>query len=437
MPEKIKIQKGFAPIFIALIVILGIIGVGGTYSGIEYYKTSKLVKEASQLTKEEKYNEAIGKLELAQDKVLGKIILKQKINTELDTNKKLLEDKSEYTQGIEEFNKGNWEKAKELLSKVSEISPHYQDAKNKIEEAQNKITEKQITEAVEKATEEAKKVAEEAQRKIEQEEAQRQAEEEKVKQKTVELEQKIKELQQQFQSQTGYKASEIVESFGKFIVNVGCFDEYGNLTIGSGIIYGLDSKGQSSIILTNYHITENADLTLENPCAVFYSSDPAKGFTDLYFADSVYFPSVISLSTMKLIDFDFLKIKVKFRFPEYGGIEIIPNASLILGEGYRPPICGSDVIKVGEEIVVLGYPTIGGEYLTATEGLISGYEGTYYLTTSAKIEQGSSGGGAFIKSTGCLVGMPTFVRLGKIESFARFINIPYLHQNYLSKIWYY
>ncbi|MER3570466.1 MAG: hypothetical protein C4348_02620, partial [Patescibacteria group bacterium] len=260
-----------------------------------------------------------------------------------------------------------------------------------------------------------------------------------VQKRISELEQKIVQLQQQlqqtqqFQSPTGYKSSEIVEYLGKYIVKVGCSDKYGRIMEGSGIIYGLDSENRT-IILTNYHIIENADLTLEYPpCIVVYSSNPTKGFTDLYLANPIYYPGVVSLSDMRLIDFSFLRIEAKLRFSEHEGIEIIPRASLKITDRV-PIICSKDKIKIGEEIVVLGYPTIGGEYLTATEGIISGFDGDYYFVTSAKIEKGNSGGGAFLKSTGCLAGMPTFVRLGEIESFARLINMSYLEQNYLSKI---
>ena len=490
MKEKINTQKGFIQIPLLIIVIVSIAVGGVGYGAIEYQKTSELVKKAEQLTKEEKYNEAIEKLEFAQNRWLTKNlgIKKPEISNKIERNKELLEDKSKYTQGIEEFNKGNWEKAKELLSKVSGVFPYYQDAKRKVEEAQNKIIEKQIATAVEKVTEEAqkkaeeaKKSAEEAQRKIEEEktkriaaeekakkkaeeaqkkaeeakksaeetqrkieeektkriaaEAQRKAEEEKTQKKTAELEQKIKELQQkqQFQEGGGYKALEIVEYLGEYIVNVACFGRYGETTIGSGIIYYVLSSGES-VILTSYHILENADLTYEYPCVVYYSSDPTKGLTDFYWAEPIYYPSVASLSTMRLIDFGFLKIVAKFKFTEYEKVEIIPNASLLI-TNLVPVPCSEDEIEVGKEIVVLGYPTIGGEYLTATEGIISGFDGRYYFTTSAKVEEGNSGGGVFLKSTGCLAGMPTFVKLGRIEAFARLINIPYLEQNYLSRIW--
>lgn len=149
MKEKIKTRRGFIQIPLLIGIIVSIIATTGIgYGAIEYNKTSKIIREAEQLTKEGKYGEAIEKLEPAQNKLFGKMIFKQKISTELDTNKKLLEDKSEYNQGIEEFSKENWEEAKELLLKVSEVSPHYQDAKNKVEEAQKKITEKQIAEGV-------------------------------------------------------------------------------------------------------------------------------------------------------------------------------------------------------------------------------------------------------------------------------------------------
>lgn len=51
----------------------------------------------------------------------------------------LSEDKSEYIQGVHEFNKDNWKKAIELFSKVSETSPYYQKSQNKIKETQEKL----------------------------------------------------------------------------------------------------------------------------------------------------------------------------------------------------------------------------------------------------------------------------------------------------------
>ncbi len=377
--KKIK-SKTFPTItgFVIIGIVIGIVGIG--YGAI-YLQTSKVINKVKQLESE---------------------LERQKISREAERNEKLLKDELEYTQGIEEFDKGKWRNAKELLSRVSESSPHYQDSRDKIDEAQSKI----IDEAVRKATAGVGREWEE-------------------------LEQKIWNLQQKQESQDwgGYEISEIVEDFGKYIVNVACFNKSGGLTAGSGIIYNQGHWGES-IILTNYHIIKYADLTLEHPCIVSYFSDPTKGLADFYFADPVYWPNVIPESTMQSIDFYFLSIKAKFKLSKYKEFEIIPNASLSITDLF-PVVCSSDEIKVGKEVVVLGYPTIGGKYLTATEGIISSFSEENYLITSAKIEQGSSGGGVFLKQSGCLVGTPTFVKLGKIESFARLIDMSYLQKNYL------
>ncbi len=281
---------------------------------------------------------------------------------------------------------------------------------------------------------------EELEQKVEELEKKQQEAQEKMKKEKEELERQTQALKEQLQQQPQgiYKTSELVEGLSELIVAIGCFDYSGDIMTGSGVVIGkgkaLSSDRVSTAILTNYHIIKNADMTLEHPCAVGYSPNPTKGLTDFYFANPVYYPSIISDSEMELIDFYFLSIEEKLRIPEYGDIEIIPNASLEITE-YVPIICEEDKIKVGEEMIVLGYPSIGGDYLTATEGIISGYEGKHYLTTSAKIEHGNSGGGAFLKSSGCLTGMPTFVRLGEMESFARLINMPVLARDYLSKIW--
>jgi S1-C subfamily serine protease len=78
--------------------------------------------------------------------------------------------------------------------------------------------------------------------------------------------------------------------------------------------------------------------------------------------------------------------------------------------------------NVGDEIIVLGYPSIGvsGD-VTVTEGIISGSENDFYVT-SAKIEQGNSGGAAILLKDNCYLGIPTFVQVGRIEALARILK---------------
>lgn len=80
--------------------------------------------------------------------------------------------------------------------------------------------------------------------------------------------------------------------------------------------------------------------------------------------------------------------------------------------------------SVGDSVVILGYPSYGTSYynITATEGIISGYDGQYY-TTSAKIEHGNSGGLAIDEKNNCYLGIPTAVVTGGFESLGRILDV--------------
>jgi len=181
MRKKIKTQKGFIRIslLIAIIVSIAVISVGA-YEGFEHYKTSKIIKEVKQLAEEEKYEEAIKKLEIAQAKwiVKGLGLKRQQINDEIEANKRNLEDKSKFTQALEEFNKANWQKAIDSFSEIPENSFYYKDAQLKIEEAKRKIVEEQLRE-----TESAK------------EKAEQRAQEEAIKRAQAEMQREAKELE--------------------------------------------------------------------------------------------------------------------------------------------------------------------------------------------------------------------------------------------------
>lgn len=90
------------------------------------------------------------------------------------------------------------------------------------------------------------------------------------------------------------------------------------------------------------------------------------------------------------------------------------------------PVCAAT--DSGDHVTILGYPAIGGDTLTITDGIISGVEfdgEVRYLKTSAKIDSGNSGGVA-VKDAGCLVGIPTSVRKGRIESIGRILDLNHL-----------
>jgi hypothetical protein len=78
--------------------------------------------------------------------------------------------------------------------------------------------------------------------------------------------------------------------------------------------------------------------------------------------------------------------------------------------------------ELGDEILILGYPGIGADSLTVTEGIISGVDYPYF-TTSAKIDHGNSGGAAILVDSDCLLGIPTGSVVGEIESLGRILNM--------------
>jgi len=79
-------------------------------------------------------------------------------------------------------------------------------------------------------------------------------------------------------------------------------------------------------------------------------------------------------------------------------------------------------VELGEKVIILGFPGIGSsEGITVTEGIISGEEKDYYVT-SAKIDSGNSGGVAVSSDRNCFLGTPTAAILGQVESLGRILK---------------
>ncbi len=70
-------------------------------------------------------------------------------------------------------------------------------------------------------------------------------------------------------------------------------------------------------------------------------------------------------------------------------------------------------LKLGDAIYIGGYPGIGAETFTFTEGVVSGRVGQSLIKTSALIDSGTSGGAAF-DIGGNFVGVPTAAIRGEI-----------------------
>jgi S1-C subfamily serine protease len=84
------------------------------------------------------------------------------------------------------------------------------------------------------------------------------------------------------------------------------------------------------------------------------------------------------------------------------------------------PLGNSDSLALGDPLVIIGYPGIGGETITLTRGEVSGftseepYGNRAYIKTSATIAGGNSGGLA-ANSQGQIIGVPSAVGTGNMQ----------------------
>lgn len=80
----------------------------------------------------------------------------------------------------------------------------------------------------------------------------------------------------------------------------------------------------------------------------------------------------------------------------------------------------SDDVEIGDHIRILGYPGIGGETITFTDGVVSGFTsergltGRAWIKTDATIAGGNSGGMA-VNDLGQIIGVPTITGAGSGE----------------------
>ena len=212
---------------------------------------------------------------------------------------------------------------------------------------------------------------------------------------------KISALEEKISQTKTYSLSSIISDWRPLIANVECqfrYSDTGRLyqkSSGSGIAIKFDNT--PSAILTNKHVLIDSNG---------------------YGADSCSAKLLDSNETLSSSD-----IRSSAKDYDLGYIYINNPSDYFKNLTSNFPALCSQKPSLGDEIVVLGYPSIGSKNnLTATEGIVSGFDGNYFIT-SAKVEQGNSGGAAILLKDNCLLGIPTFVTLGKVESLARILDI--------------
>lgn len=171
---------------------------------------------------------------------------------------------------------------------------------------------------------------------------------------------------------------------------------------GSGFIFGEElSTYDGYWALTNKHVFLDDNNQPPSSCSIKLPENDTAFQTPFAFG---------SYKTFSSVDMGLIEIKD----PNHRLISTVINS-----EGGT--FC-QYVAETGERMAILGYPSIGTvNDVTATEGIISGHEGDYYIT-SAKIELGNSGGIAVSTKNNCILGIPTFVKAGQIETLGRILT---------------
>lgn len=171
-------------------------------------------------------------------------------------------------------------------------------------------------------------------------------------------------------------------------VQVLVLDSAGNPTCqGSGTI--LDNDGT---ILTNAHVITPGNGCEVEQIAIAITDDAGLPPLISYYADLIVFDFELDLAVLRIAEtIDGSPLPTTYPITEIGD---------------------SDNVTIGDDIRILGYPSIGGDTITFTNGSVSGFtsqagiDARSWIKTDATIAGGNSGGTA-VDDDGRLIGIPT------------------------------
>ena len=228
------------------------------------------------------------------------------------------------------------------------------------------------------------------------------------------------------ESKNNSVSGSLLSEFAPSVVKVYCLSSsYSNhVQNGSGLLFRAahnNSKFPLYYVQTSLHVVKTNDRSVSQ-CRIALYPDYSDSNSYLLFKSKSH------KSYAEDIDLAFIEPEMVTNNEHAGSKN---DLVVYARDEAKSPLCES--VNIGDHLSILGYPGIGGETLTVTEGIVSGFEvdgRSRYVKTSAKTDRGNSGGVA-IKASGCIVGIPTFSRRGRVESIGRILDLNYLRRDTL------
>jgi S1-C subfamily serine protease len=185
-----------------------------------------------------------------------------------------------------------------------------------------------------------------------------------------------------------------MEEIMNAIVEITCLDNLDPDTFYTGSGTLVDRNG---LILTNQHLLISTDGSLIRFCGVGFTSEIELPPQIEYIAEVTAVDHDADLAILQIVEH--LEGKP---LPEFFSTVIVDRAH-----------AAAQNLKLGDEVYIAGYPGVGAETFTFTQGVVSGRVGKKLIKTSALIDSGTSGGAAF-NSNGEFIGLPTAAARGDI-----------------------
>jgi S1-C subfamily serine protease len=186
-----------------------------------------------------------------------------------------------------------------------------------------------------------------------------------------------------------------VEDLAHSVVQIHALDASNDsVWTGSGTLISEDG-----LILTNAHVVDDRSEEYDS-LAVATTTETDQPPELSYTGEIAAVDYALDLAVVKLVsDLDGNAISEQFPFVSLGD---------------------SETVEIGDNVRILGYPGIGGDTITFTNGVVSGFTSERsvgdraWIKTDATIAGGNSGGTA-VDAEGALVGVPTIAGSGADE----------------------